>query len=151
MTYFTKNLPFLRKVSGLSQADLSAQIGVKRNTISNYENGVSAPDFQLLAKLMDVFGVSSDDFLFRDLTAGAIPVAGEEVIIEKIAEKFPLDKAAIDQLNQQMSRLLENDQINSETITEYKNDIYQLHLRLGKMESRLMEMEQKIKNQAKET
>jgi len=57
----------LRDEKGLTQAQLAASIGVDQRTISNYENGVSEPNVQIIKKLCDFFNVTSDYLLgFKD-------------------------------------------------------------------------------------
>ncbi|HIS92401.1 MAG TPA: LexA family transcriptional regulator [Candidatus Alectryocaccomicrobium excrementavium] len=56
----------LRKQRGLSQAALGEALGVKQNTISQWENGSRQPDAKTLALLADFFGISIDALLGRD-------------------------------------------------------------------------------------
>ena len=44
----------LRKAKGLSQEELAAKLGVVRQTISKWEQGLSVPDSDILIKLADV-------------------------------------------------------------------------------------------------
>lgn len=69
MIYFSVNIKFLRKKRGLSQTQLADAIGVKANTISNYENDVSAPDFELLEKIIKFLDIDVRDILFNDITS----------------------------------------------------------------------------------
>jgi|GEM_PF-470949 len=67
MNYFSKNLKLLRKARGLKQEELASPLGIKPNTISNYEHGVSFPDFDILEQLIKFYDISVDDILFKDL------------------------------------------------------------------------------------
>ena len=67
MIFFNINLKYLRKQKDWTQDELAAQLAVKSNTISNYEKGVSNPDFDMLDKIVKIFGVSVDELLFADL------------------------------------------------------------------------------------
>lgn len=69
MIYFSNNLKFLRSLNGLKQGELALKLNVKTNTISNYENGISQPDFKILEKIVQIFDIKSSDLLFRDLSA----------------------------------------------------------------------------------
>jgi len=54
---FSNNLRKLRKLKGLSQENASQKIGIKQNTWSNYENGKSYPDPEIIEdiiKLLDI-------------------------------------------------------------------------------------------------
>ncbi|MEM7108961.1 MAG: helix-turn-helix transcriptional regulator [Bacteroidota bacterium] len=64
---FGKRLKESRKKTGLSQEELAYEINqringtIKRNTISNYENNVSRPDFDTLYALAEILSTSIDD------------------------------------------------------------------------------------------
>lgn len=62
-----KNIRFLRKQKGLTQSDISGDLKIKRTMISAYEDGRSEPKLEGLAKLAEIFGVTVDELLFRDL------------------------------------------------------------------------------------
>ena len=67
MNFFPKNIQSLRKSKSYIQEDLAKLLDVKKNTISNYENGVSEPSFDLLYKIIKIFDISAHDILFTDL------------------------------------------------------------------------------------
>lgn len=66
---FGKRLKELRSETGLSQEDLARIINertgssLKRNTISNYENDVSRPDFSILLAITGILGVTPNQML----------------------------------------------------------------------------------------
>ena len=62
-------LKMLRKENGLSQIDLGELIGVSKVSISNYENGTRTPSLEILLMIMNVFNVSADYLLGRELNA----------------------------------------------------------------------------------
>lgn len=68
MIFISKNLKFLRKRLNLTQEELAEKLNVKANTISNYEKSVSQPDIASINTLMEIFNVSSDALLFKDLS-----------------------------------------------------------------------------------
>lgn len=70
MILFSSNLKFLRESSGKKQGELASFLGVKANTISNYEQGISEPDFVLLEKIIEYFNISGYDLLFEDVKLG---------------------------------------------------------------------------------
>ena len=47
----------LRKKHNLSQSDLAKMVGVKSNTVSTWERGTRRPDFNVLCRLSNSFGV----------------------------------------------------------------------------------------------
>lgn len=53
----------LRKKINMSQEELSNKIGVTRQTISNWETGISAPDIKQAKDLAKVFNVTLDELV----------------------------------------------------------------------------------------
>lgn len=68
MNYLSTNLKLLRVRALLNQAQLAERIGVKPNTISNYESENSAPDFDTLQKIIKVLDTDANTLLFVDLS-----------------------------------------------------------------------------------
>ena len=64
--HLKENLAYARKLQRLRQYELAERIGVRPNTISNYEKGVSMPDFETLGKLKKVLKVSADALVFAE-------------------------------------------------------------------------------------
>ena len=70
----------LRKSMHLSQADFAAVLGVKQNTVSNWENGIRNVDIETAKKMAGFFGCSLDYLLgdegSKTSTSTQIPVLG---------------------------------------------------------------------------
>ena len=62
-----KNLRFLRKQKGFTQEMLSEKLGIKRTMISAYEDGRSEPKLGGLQTMAEIFSVSLDELMTRDL------------------------------------------------------------------------------------
>jgi transcriptional regulator with XRE-family HTH domain len=62
-----KNLKFLRTEKGLTQTDLAERLGVQRTMISAYEDGRSEPKLSALDIISELFSVSIDELLHRDI------------------------------------------------------------------------------------
>lgn len=89
MIFISKNLELLRKKAGLKQSELAEKLGVKANTISNYEKGVSQPDYLIVNKLMTLFKVTSDHLLYSDLSSEEISrTLNQERVNESVFDKF---------------------------------------------------------------
>lgn len=58
-----QNLTRLREQRGLTQKELADQLHVVRQTVSKWEKGHSVPDADMVLKLADFFGVSTDELL----------------------------------------------------------------------------------------
>jgi transcriptional regulator with XRE-family HTH domain len=69
MIFFSKNLKYLRKQRDIDQRELADSIGVKSNTISNYENGVSQPDYTILETVKKFFNIDAESLLYDDISS----------------------------------------------------------------------------------
>ncbi len=58
MDIFSNNLRTQRKKKGYSQSKIAELLGVRPNTISNYESGVSQPDLDAFVKIIKILDVS---------------------------------------------------------------------------------------------
>lgn len=57
------NLCNLRKNQGFSQEKLAKKLGVKTNTICQYETGKRSPNIETLKKIAEVLGCSVDELI----------------------------------------------------------------------------------------
>lgn len=62
-----KYLSELRKYYKITQDELAGRLGVTRQAISKWENGVTLPDIEMLMKLSEIYGISINDILKADL------------------------------------------------------------------------------------
>ena len=62
---FSERLRKLRQSKGLSRKELGQALGLAESTISNYENDLRTPDYELLTRIADFFEVSTDYLLGR--------------------------------------------------------------------------------------
>lgn len=60
---FAERLKELRKAEGLCQRELAEQIGIGQSNISDWENGVSRPEYENLMRIARIFDVSTDYLL----------------------------------------------------------------------------------------
>lgn len=58
-----KRLLELRKSKGLSQEDVADKLNVTRQTVSKWETGQSSPDFDKIAPLCELYGVTPNELL----------------------------------------------------------------------------------------
>ena len=88
---FAENLVALRKVHAMSQVELAERIGVSRQTLSKYETGESLPDIEKCKARADVFGITVDDLICYEKSAGmglGIPPRGKHVFgLVRVGEK----------------------------------------------------------------
>lgn len=64
-TKLSNNIKTFRQQLGLTQEQLANLLNGKKSLISNYENGYSTPDIEILIKLADIFNVSLDELVGR--------------------------------------------------------------------------------------
>ena len=57
----------LRKENNMSQSELGKLLGVTKVSVSGYEKGTRVPSMDVLMKILDVFMVSADYLLGREL------------------------------------------------------------------------------------
>ena len=62
---FGQILAELRENQGIPQKELASQLNISISTVSNYENGVHCPDFEMLCRIADHFDVTTDYLLGR--------------------------------------------------------------------------------------
>lgn len=65
--FFTSNIRLLRKRRGRTQDDVSHALGIKRSTLSGYENQVAEPGLETLIAFSRYFNVAIDTLVTVDL------------------------------------------------------------------------------------
>ena len=101
MFYFlNSNIRYLRKKAGYTIPAFAKLIGVGKSTIDNIECGVNKTSLEVLNKIHDVFKVSLDDLIFKDLS--------KQTTLNFISfkEKLKLLRINNNLTQQQMSELL---------------------------------------------
>lgn len=63
MANFSERLRNLRQGKHLSQVTLAEKVGISGQVISQYERGVTRPDYETLLSIADYFNVSTDYLL----------------------------------------------------------------------------------------
>ena len=89
MSYLSANIRHLRRIKGLSQAELAKNFGKKQNTIGNWENGISEPSIKELVSLSQIFMVDMLSLVSRNLEQGNEPTsepASQETIESRLPE-----------------------------------------------------------------
>lgn len=70
----------LRKAKGISQDQAANALGISLRAYQNYEYGQREPNIEMIFKLADFYGVSTDYLLGRD--------TGEPETLDKLAGEF---------------------------------------------------------------
>lgn len=78
---------------GITQQDFASRLGVTGASVSAYENGTRTPSFDVLIRIANILGVTTDDLLDRR-KAGSVTVditgltLAQRKIIQDIVEAF---------------------------------------------------------------
>lgn len=97
---FASRLKQAREQAGLTQQAFADKLGVTKNSISNYENGVSSPKWDILLKIFDVLHVDPN-FLYQD-SFSPIEVASLRSAIQAMDEQ---EQAQISKLTSDFKKL----------------------------------------------
>lgn len=81
---FSTNIKRLREENNLSQKDIAEYLGITRQAVAAYECAKREPDYEVLKKLADYFGVSVDYLLGR--------VACKDINVLTVAKNIELIK-----------------------------------------------------------
>lgn len=65
MLFLNENIKKLRVAQGLNQVEFAKILSVTKQCVSNWENDNVVPSIDMLCKIADVFGVSTDYLLGR--------------------------------------------------------------------------------------
>lgn len=63
---FAKRIKYLRQTKEINQVQLSEKLGVAKQSVSNWENDNIMPSVEMLERIADFFGVTTDYLLGRD-------------------------------------------------------------------------------------
>jgi transcriptional regulator with XRE-family HTH domain len=69
MSYAGKNLRYLRKLRGWTQEEFANKLKIKRSLIGAYEEERAEPRLDVLETMCNIFKLSLDELLLKDLTA----------------------------------------------------------------------------------
>jgi len=65
-----KNLRYLRKLRGWTQEEFANKLKIKRSLIGAYEEERAEPRLEVMEAISNIFKLSLEDFLFKDLSDG---------------------------------------------------------------------------------
>ena len=72
MSQAGQNLRYLRKQKGFTQEEMAEQLGIKRSLIGAYEEERAEPRLEVMQVICDMFQLSLEDFLFKDLSGRSL-------------------------------------------------------------------------------
>lgn len=98
-----EQLKMARIAKRLKQSDVAHMIGVKGNTLSNYENGVSEPDIDTFCALCDIYDLDPAELLGE---AYGLNVQGSDFNIKPSEINFLKKYRALDEHGQEVITFL---------------------------------------------
>lgn len=66
-----KNLKYLRKLRGWTQEEFANKLKIKRSLVGAYEEERAEPRLEVMEAISNIFKLSLEDFLFKDLASDA--------------------------------------------------------------------------------
>lgn len=97
MIHLRHNIKYLRKQRKWSQEELGSHIGITKEAISTYERGKNQPNVETLTKLSELFSVTIDDLILRNIEeegTSSAPVARaprpDEMAVTALQEKVEM-------------------------------------------------------------
>lgn len=103
----------LRKAVGISMKALGEAVGVSESAISQYETGKRHPDYDILLKISNLFGVSTDYILGSDYAVSKTADEELQEILEELKNReelrvlFKLSKGCTKEEIEQVVRIIE--------------------------------------------
>lgn len=89
---FKKRLKELRKAAKLTQAELAGKISSAQTTIAGWESGAREPDFEMVDRLADFFGVTTDYLIGREDTSDPARKKGVRIpVLGHIPAGIPIE------------------------------------------------------------
>ncbi len=110
------NLKKLRLLRGIRQKDIADMLGVERTTYNRYETGASEPSYQILIKLADIFGTSTDEILGH--AVGTCKPGRDIANIELTKKASFLNESGIEELMHYADYLATQSRYQKDTSTE---------------------------------
>lgn len=131
--FLAKNLSLLRKLTKMSQSEIEASTGIKRNTWSNWENKKSEPSLENLFKIAAFYNVDIGDLLSKNLSEDP------DIAAQMAENKFP----KVTEGTSEEAYLCKNCQVKEEIISLQKQTIKAME---GQVEALKIALEEKLKN-----
>ena len=138
-TKFSSNLRFLRRLAGLTQAQLAHDLRLKRNNIAAYEVGIAEPNHATLLSISQYFSTSLDDLIEKNLSLRVAAVLNSSQETQS-DDRLPVDYSVILKLTSAGQKVLDGilalQEFKQEADGELPKmgaDFQQLHYLLEKM------------------
>jgi transcriptional regulator with XRE-family HTH domain len=104
MSLISENLKYLRKQMGLTQEQMSVQVGIKRSLLGAYEEGRADPRISNLLKFAEIFNLPVDQLISYDLTKN--PSSAETAAPQKPADNLRVLSITVDKSDKENIELV---------------------------------------------
>ncbi len=85
-TIFSRRLRQLRKISGMTQLQVSQLLSLDRSTYAYYETGKTCPAFDTLLRLSQIYNVSTDYLIGADEAGSTVMLHQPELTLSQFLE-----------------------------------------------------------------
>ena len=92
--FIGEHIAYYRKKAGMTQEQLSEKMGVTAQAVSKWENGLTCPDLDSVARLSEILGVSVEQLIHGDAAVPSVsvvetPQVGRRVLCIQVQTKTP--------------------------------------------------------------
>ena len=92
--FIGEHIAYYRKKAGMTQEQLSEKMGVTAQAVSKWENGLTCPDLDSVARLSEILGVSVEQLVHGDAAVPSVsvvetPQVGRRVLCIQVQTKTP--------------------------------------------------------------
>ena len=92
--FIGEHIAYYRKKAGMTQEQLSEKMGVTAQAVSKWENGLTCPDLDSVARLSEILGVSVEQLIHGDSALPSVkvvetPQVGRRVLCIQVQTKTP--------------------------------------------------------------
>ena len=88
-SFSIKRLKTLRHTTGLTQVELGRKLGIAQRTVAGYESGHRTPPSDIIGKMADIFGVSTDYLYGRaELNEDYKPPQKEDSLLKELKDQL---------------------------------------------------------------
>ena len=92
--FIGEHIAYYRKKAGMTQEQLSEKMGVTAQAVSKWENGLTCPDLDSVARLSEILAVSVEQLIHGDTAVPTVsvvetPLVGRRVLCIQVRTKTP--------------------------------------------------------------
>ena len=114
--YLSSNLKYLRNINGKTQEEVASACNKKNTAVSNWEKGIREPDAVDLSVLSNLFNVSIDDLMIKDLRNENINIKNndnelDQLLFSKAKDLSDEDKMVVMNVIDSIKRNIDNEDL----------------------------------------